>query len=1272
MKRLLSFLLVFCLMISMTPFSLAENAAETETEGVVEQVAEAGETAENTEEAKEPAEKKAEEVKPAEEKKEEVKPAEKKTEEAKPAEEKTEEVKPAEEKTEEVKPAEEKTEEVKPAEEKKDNSSEEMPDLSDAEDLTAKAAPPKVENFKAVSTSATSINLTWNTVTGVGGYEVRWGTADNFEKATEKKEATSNSLAVSGLECGVTYYYWIRAFYGTYSAPSGIGAEVGIAYHTSPSNPTSGDFDFNLTANSAISLKFQWKKVPEASGYYIYRVDDTNTEVQVAKITKNTDANPTFTLDPIVPAEKLRYRIYSYRVVSSKEVKSEGGTYKEKPYEVPKVKNLKAVSTGVDSVKLSWTAVNGATKYVITRTDGTGAVEKTFEQTEVTLTDSGLIFATEYTYFVVAYVDSFAGGEEKVDVTVTGAAPEDVKVDNDAEKNSNILTWSKSTGAIGYQVQWCDDYDAKHPSAASWSASIDVGVLLEYEHTGLTLGKSYSYRVQGYKEIAGNKVATPWSLVVTIAAKPAVPKGLALINKDYSTQTFSWDPVTGATGYEVDYGTDSTFVKKTTKKVTGTSFDHTGCVNGTKYYYRVRAYVEIGTQKVYGAYSDSKALTCAPAKPTVTASYTPGVNQVKVSWGQVTGATHYQIFYKENDKDWVKVAEVAATASTQTYTVKNLTVGSSYVFGVASVRKDSNGTGVGQRGTSSAVELKVKPYIPQNLKKKIVSSTSIKLTWDKMNGVSTYVVSGTCTELPEYKLDKKSTTDTSMTITDLKTGYAYVFTVQCMAVVDGAKEYSDPATITVVQTPLAPTDLAIKVLTTKYGCKLTWKKAADASGYVVQRSLKADSGWADLAVIEDAETLSYIDTSLGKTDAGKTYFYRVFSYVEHGGKHRSPASNVVNGVVKPPKAEVTVTAVDKTHVSIDVTNDADINADYYLIYRSTSKSSGYKQIKKESTLPYVDTVKFGTVYYYKVRGVVMNTIGGKNVKVNGPTSEAVKGEGKLKAVQGVAVAAIHGGSVKIKWNKLSGATGYNVYYRKEGQSWKKAGSVGKTVKTSLVKGLDPKSKYSFRVAGTAKVGENTVIGQYSSIVTATTKMEKTLGVKTSAVNSTSMKVTFKKVVDAMKYMIYLEDPKDPGVWKKVKTVTKNTATLTGLGKNKSYNVKVRAYIKRHGIAEYGEYSDVVFGNTAPVKPASVKVSGVKKTTATLTWKESADADGYQIRYRINGGTWEPAIQVTGVTEFVLRNLTSGKNYRVQIRAFGNENNHERYGAWSDVVTFKTK
>jgi len=152
-----------------------------------------------------------------------------------------------------------------------------------------------------------------------------------------------------------------------------------------------------------------------------------------------------------------------------------------------------------------------------------------------------------------------------------------------------------------------------------------------------------------------------------------------------------------------------------------------------------------------------------------------------------------------------------------------------------------------------------------------------------------------------------------------------------------------------------------------------------------------------------------------------------------------------------------------------------------VIYRSTSKSSGYKAVKtvsSGSTVSYSNSsLKAGVKYYYKVRAY--RTVDG--TKVYSSYSSVVSATTKL----GTPTLKLTAGSKKatVKWSKVSEASGYVIYRStKKSSGYKaiktvKSGSTVKYVNKKLKKG----KKYYYKVRAYKTVNGKKVYSSYSTV-----------------------------------------------------------------------------------------------------------------------------------------------------------------------------------------------
>lgn len=154
------------------------------------------------------------------------------------------------------------------------------------------------------------------------------------------------------------------------------------------------------------------------------------------------------------------------------------------------------------------------------------------------------------------------------------------------------------------------------------------------------------------------------------------------------------------------------------------------------------------------------------------------------------------------------------------------------------------------------------------------STTSVKLTWKKLSGVSQYrVLQATSADGLRYKVAAVVKTN-SATVKKLKAGTSYQFMVSVYDPKTGDDiTYSDP--VKVVTIPATVSLSSVK--TASKSITASWKKVSPCTGYQLQYSTSSKFTSSTTKTVSlSSKTVSRKITSLKK---GKKYYVRVRSYV---------------------------------------------------------------------------------------------------------------------------------------------------------------------------------------------------------------------------------------------------------------------------------------------------------------------------------------------------------------------------------------------------------
>ncbi len=453
------------------------------------------------------------------------------------------------------------------------------------------------------------------------------------------------------------------------------------------------------------------------------------------------------------------------------------------------VATLEAESTS-DSITISWPAADGAAYYrIYALNEKTGAFEFYASATEGTsFTATGLSSGKEYSFKVRSVVkDEDAILSAYSPECKTATKPAAVTQISAAQTDSSItLSWKGVDGANAYRVYRYNEETNSYKSVAY------VKDTTSCEVKKLSAGTAYRFKIRAYMNIESGEYIGAQSAEFTAATKPAAVTQISAAQTD-SSITLSWNGVKGATAYRIYRYSTKTKAFESVAYVKGaTSYEVKKLSAGTVYKFKIRAYIENGTDKLTGALS--KELRTA-TKPSVTKKITATQTtaSIKLSWKSVKGATAYRVYrYDSKTKTYKSVAYVKGATS---YELKSLSAGKTYKFRIRAYADIDCGKFIGAQ--SEVFVTSTKPDTPAV---KAVSSSKgkVTLTWNDVSGETKYQIyyaqkgADAYTLYSEIKADSKKAT-----VSSLKSGKTYSFRVRACRTNDGGTVYGGYKTVSV-------------------------------------------------------------------------------------------------------------------------------------------------------------------------------------------------------------------------------------------------------------------------------------------------------------------------------------------------------------------------------------------------------------------------------------------------------------------------------------------
>lgn len=496
---------------------------------------------------------------------------------------------------------------------------------------------------------------------------------------------------------------------------------------------------------------------------------------------------------------------------------------------------------------------------------------------------------------------------------------------------------------------------------------------------------------------------------------PLYVSDLISVKNTSTSNTFAWNGAPDATGYEVYQGTSpSDPNKKKIGDTKNTYFTNSNKSTGTMYKYMVRAYSDASGKRVYGDYSEVFTTCTLPANISKISASARGTS-VTISWNKVSKATDYVVEHNVNGA-WKQVG----TTSSLSYKVNGITQNGVNKFRVKARR---NYSGVYYNGGYTYVNAEVTdiPSAVTGIRSTSNTSTSNTITWNaskKAEGYEIYQWIGTT---DSYKLIG-TTTSTKFTNSKKSSGTMYRYKVRAFNNVDGQRiegAYSSEFT-----TCTLPANVSFSLCSTDVdSITLNWNKVSKATGYQVE--MYTNGTWKTLSTLSGT---SYTASDLSQNTA---YRFRVrairnYNYINYYGDYTEK-----DITIRPANTPKGLSSSVNTSSSNTITWESVNGVSGYSVYQWIGTTDSYKKLGDTAYPYYINSGKSsGTMYTYRVKAYYVSD----NVMQYSKPAQVVTCT--LPANVTVKTAKRSGSNISLAWNKVSKATGYEIYV-KSGRSWKK-------------------------------------------------------------------------------------------------------------------------------------------------------------------------------------------------------------------------------------------
>ncbi len=673
-------------------------------------------------------------------------------------------------------------------------------------------------------------------------------------------QSSSANCEFTGLDPAVRYYCFARPV----MADGVYGRSVENTVITAPAKPSSIKY-----AISEDGVKFSWKAVSGASGYYIYGYDsDSGKYKSLGKSETNYIT---------VPVNKMIYDHYCLRAFAKDSIGHTFSIYSGKVT----VDSLLGVPNGFEvtdvtekGYTLSWEKAFGATGYKVYMYD---SVKDSYvllaDTVETLITVNGKAAGKTDKYKILSYnsdKESAFSGVLTISTLPAGTAS---FVAVDITGTSAVLNWNKVSGAISYRI-----YDeSKNLLAETDGLSLKVENLEEFEE--------YTYTVVACVDNLGT-VFESVSKKLTFYTALNTAKNLTCSKKAFDGFTVTWDENPKANEYHLYlYDEENKLIAE--DQTENNSYTFASLEGNKSYSVSIRCAANKGGETVYSEYSLKLTVKTGATAPTGINSKSVTSKGYTITWKSDPEAYSY-LLYKKSGSNYKKIAEVKGTS----YKVSGLTEGTTDSYKLST--KVKSGSKYYESPLSAAFSASTKLGKVTGVKES-VSVTTATVSWKAVKGADCYKVY--LYEDGKY-VCKATITGTSYKFKSLTPGATHKYAVKAYAkpstgAVSGSYVYGDFLT--------KPSKVSkVKVSSVEaLSHTLSWSKSEGANFYYVYRY---DTAKKEYTEVGGTSGTKYKVSNLV---SGTTYKYKVVSAVLSAGECliTGTASDVYSFTTAPVKVK---------------------------------------------------------------------------------------------------------------------------------------------------------------------------------------------------------------------------------------------------------------------------------------------------------------------------------------------------------------------------------
>lgn len=928
--------------------------------------------------------------------------------------------------------------------------------------------------------------------------------------------------------------------------------DLNIVYVSPLATPT----NVSATVGNDEKITLTWDKAKGADGYVVYKVLETDENIEYVEIDTTTDTTYTVKEGDYTPGETNTYALKSYKIKDEKTSYSDMTPDISVNAEYTSPTGVKLDENTDSSLALSWDKYDDNVIYqIFTQKDGETSFSISATTTNTNYTLKNLTPATVYNVKVRAVY--MATNVPTPYSTTYSCATKPAKTEGltvtDRTTDTITVLWNEVSNADSYTVYSFDEATGEYTPLCTTDSTKTV-------LTELLWGKKYNLTVTASITTKDGSFEGDMCETVSTYTKAKTPENVTSTSYETSIK-LSWESCGEDVSYNIyryNADTKNYTLLATTDKLTYTVTD---LENVTKYGFKVKA---ITKDKTVGGTSLIHWTYTSVAKPVNVKFSKVGASSVTVTWDKVENATGYAVcLLNESTGKYTTVKRVTGNS----WTISSLPSGKACTVYVRAFKTVDGTRYYGDRSdliytATTPATVKNVTFEHENAKEDFVD-----IYWTKQSYVTGYQIYKYDETAGKYVFAAQINTNKASLI--LPSGTNYSLKVRAFTEIGGKKYYGGfSSTCEAFTRSSAPESIKVKS-NTDTSITLSWDKPVGAKGYAVF-SYNASTG--KYTLLSETTKNSYTVSGL-KT--GTTYRFAVKSYrVWNSAVWYSDYSEVKAAITKP--AKVTGVEVTKTtNNSATIKWDSIYGVGGYRVYSYDSATGKYtvlSELKKTSVT--VTGLEEGKEYVFVVRS--FKSCGG--VRYYSPyISDKAYTHTAPGLPESFTLNASSTSVLNVKWSESENATGYRVYLYDE-ESGKYIAKGETTALNYRITGLSPATDYKIAVKPFV---EYNGVKIYSPVYVSKYFVTKPLAVKNisqTASTESSVTLSWDAVAGADGYYVYYYDSSTK-TYRVIADTVETDVEIKNLDPNTSYGFKVKAYTICDNIKYGGSASAMFYGET---------------------------------------------------------------------------------------------